>query len=160
LALDITRFFQALPERGLGRCRLARRPAVEETDHWQCCLLRPRRERPRDDRAANKRDEFASFHQITSRQARSPESRWARSAPPTDRIAHLSDGRRLLRCGISIWLMSARGHSRPRLARPKAEARPLRPKADKQADVSLSPLSANSGCEQSQQTHWLFDHLV
>jgi hypothetical protein len=33
-------------------------------------LLRARRERPCDDRAANKRDEFASFHRITSRQAR------------------------------------------------------------------------------------------
>jgi hypothetical protein len=32
--------------------------------------LRVRCERPRDDRAAKKRDEFASFHRITSRQAR------------------------------------------------------------------------------------------
>ena len=33
-------------------------------------LLRACRERPRDDRAADKPDEFASFHRITSRQAR------------------------------------------------------------------------------------------
>jgi hypothetical protein len=34
------------------------------------------------------------------------------------------------------------------------------PKADKRADVSLCPLSAISGCEQSQQGRPLFDHLV
>jgi hypothetical protein len=33
-------------------------------------LLRPRRERPRGCRAAEERDEFASFHRDTSRQAR------------------------------------------------------------------------------------------
>jgi hypothetical protein len=34
------------------------------------------------------------------------------------------------------------------------------PKADKQADVSLSPLCARSGCKQPQQNSALFDHLV
>jgi hypothetical protein len=36
----------------------------------RAALLRARRERPGDYRAAEKRDEFASFHRITSRQAR------------------------------------------------------------------------------------------
>jgi hypothetical protein len=47
---------------------------------------------------------------------------------------------------------------RPHVAESRMSA--LRPKADKRADVSLSPLSAISGCEQSQQDHPLFDHLV
>jgi transposase len=34
------------------------------------------------------------------------------------------------------------------------------PKADKSEDISLSPLSAISGREQSQQNLRLFDHLV
>jgi hypothetical protein len=42
-----------------------------------------------------------------------PESRWARSARPTDKIAHLSYGRRLLHCGISTPTMTASGHTRP-----------------------------------------------
>jgi hypothetical protein len=29
-----------------------------------------------------------------------------------ERIAHLSDGRRLLRCGISVWPMTASGQNR------------------------------------------------
>jgi hypothetical protein len=36
---------------------------------------------------------------------------------PTERIAHLSCGRRLLRCGISVRPMSQLGHSRPGRAR-------------------------------------------
>src|SRR5215831_19351157 len=35
-----------------------------------------------------------------------------RSGPPTERIAHLKCGRRLLRCGISIWPTTAVGHDR------------------------------------------------
>jgi hypothetical protein len=34
------------------------------------------------------------------------------------------------------------------------------PKADKREDASLSPLSARTGREQSQQSSPLFDHLV
>ncbi len=49
-------------------------------------LLRALRERPRERRATDKPDEFA-FRRITSRQSRGPESRWARLAPPTERIA-------------------------------------------------------------------------
>jgi hypothetical protein len=39
---------------------------VQESDHRHRRLLRPRRERPRSCRAAEKRDEFASPHSITS----------------------------------------------------------------------------------------------
>src|SRR6266511_2744082 len=35
-------------------------------DHWQCRLLRARRERPCNCRAAEQRDELAPFHSITS----------------------------------------------------------------------------------------------
>jgi hypothetical protein len=46
--------------------------------------------RPRDRRAAEQRDELAPFH--------------CQMPPvlPTERITHLSYGRRLLRCGISV----------------------------------------------------------
>jgi hypothetical protein len=37
---------------------------VEKSDHWHHRLLRPRRERPRDSRAADQRDELASFQLI------------------------------------------------------------------------------------------------
>jgi len=34
------------------------------------------------------------------------------------------------------------------------------PKADKVAGTSVCPLCAETGCEQSQQMGWLFDHFV
>ena len=58
-------------------------------------LLRPRGERPSGGRAAEQRDELAAFHC---------------PVPPvlsTERIPHLSYGRRLLYCGISIGPMTA-----------------------------------------------------
>ena len=58
-------------------------------------LLRPRGERPSGGRAAEQRDELAVFHC---------------PVPPvlsTERIPHLSYGRRLLYCGISIGPMTA-----------------------------------------------------
>src|SRR5262245_1311110 len=66
LTLDIAGVFEALakcaqPVRyGVGR------PAVQKSDHRQRRLLRACRERPRDRRAAEKRDELAAFHSITS----------------------------------------------------------------------------------------------
>src|SRR5262245_15038754 len=60
-------------------------------------LLRARRHRPRRSRAAEERNELATFHC---------------PMPPvllTERIAHLSYGRRLLRGGISVPLMSESG---------------------------------------------------
>jgi hypothetical protein len=49
----------------------------------------------------------------------------------------------LLHCGISIRSMSALGHSLPIDAPPADAACPLRPKADKSADIALSPLCAD-----------------
>src|SRR5262249_29513781 len=65
VALDITRFIQALPKGGHMGAGCCGRPDVDEPDHWHRRLLRARRERPRR-RAAEKRDELASFHSITS----------------------------------------------------------------------------------------------
>jgi hypothetical protein len=52
--------------------------------------------------------------------------------------------------------------NRPAADRQSEPARHVRfaPKAEKDADVSASPLCATSGCEQSQQGSPLFDHLV
>ena len=69
LALDVAGFTNALPECGQKACTISKRRAAEEPDHRHCRLLCARRQGPRG-RAANKRDEFASFHRITSRQAR------------------------------------------------------------------------------------------
>jgi hypothetical protein len=52
LTVDVVGFFQALAERGDERPIPVRRCAVEETDHRHRTLLRARRERPRDRRAA------------------------------------------------------------------------------------------------------------
>ena len=65
LALDIAGFFQALAERGQRCGVLVRRYAAEEPDHRHRRLLRPRRKRP-GRRAAEKRDEIAPLHSITS----------------------------------------------------------------------------------------------
>src|SRR5262249_31102332 len=62
LALYESRLAQALEEschdvrKRLGRC------ATEKPDHRHRRLLRARRERPRNSRAADKRDELATFH--------------------------------------------------------------------------------------------------
>jgi hypothetical protein len=69
LTLDITSFLQPFAKRGhkmrksIGGC------GTQKSDHRHRRLLRPCRDWPRDRRAADKRDEFASFHRITSRQA-------------------------------------------------------------------------------------------
>src|SRR5262245_54300053 len=66
LALDQAAVLEALTKCaeqmrvGGGRC------AVEESDHRNRRLLRPRRKRPRRRRAAEQRDEVAAFHSITS----------------------------------------------------------------------------------------------
>src|SRR5262249_15997185 len=66
LALDIAGFAQAPTESGYpgGECYI--RSAVEETNQRHRRLLRPRRERPRSRRAAEERNELATFHSITS----------------------------------------------------------------------------------------------
>src|SRR5215475_15792314 len=62
LALDVPGFTNALPECGQIACR---RRAEEESYHRHRRLLRPRRDRPRR-RTAEKRDELAPLHSITS----------------------------------------------------------------------------------------------
>ena len=57
--------------------------------------------------------------------------------------------------GPYIWVKSALERQRE----PTGHVR-FAPKADKQADVSLSPLCAKSGREQTQQKMQLLDHLV
>src|SRR5262245_16414181 len=63
-------------------------------------------------------------------------------------IAH----RTPLHCGISVPSMSAMGVISDRSLR-RRQSRHVRfaPKADKQQTVSVCPLCAKSGCEQSQQ---------
>jgi len=53
-------FAQALLERGHEVCKLAGQFAAEKPDHWHRRLLRARRERPHDRRAAEQRDELAA----------------------------------------------------------------------------------------------------
>jgi hypothetical protein len=45
---------------------IGKRSAVEESNHRHRRLLRARRQRPRSRSAADKRDELAPFHSITS----------------------------------------------------------------------------------------------
>src|SRR5262249_40068946 len=70
LPFDVASFLQPLAKRGRVRCKLVWRRAVEEPDHRRRRLLRARRERPSDRRAADERDEVAAFdlrvHSITS----------------------------------------------------------------------------------------------
>src|SRR5262249_4568811 len=64
LALDVAGFVEALAEPGnKGRIRQS---GIDEADHWHHRLLRRRRQRPRRRRTADKRDEVASVHSITS----------------------------------------------------------------------------------------------
>jgi hypothetical protein len=67
LALGKTGFVQALAECGDDMGERFSRSAAEKPDDRQLCrLLRPRRERPRSRRAAEKGDEVAALHSITS----------------------------------------------------------------------------------------------
>src|SRR5262245_53684062 len=65
LTLDKARFIESLPDERNQRRVDSRRTTAEQSDHWQCTLLRTRRERPRG-RAADERDERAALHSITS----------------------------------------------------------------------------------------------
>src|SRR5262249_60515429 len=65
LALYVARFAEALTKRGCMTCGTIKRSTADKADHQSRRLLRPRRERPRC-RAAEKRDELAAFHSITS----------------------------------------------------------------------------------------------
>jgi hypothetical protein len=103
-------------------------------------LLRARRERPPGGSAAEQRDERAPVH--------SPMP----PVLPTERIAHLSFGRRLLRCGISIRPMSAQGQFRPTRSKRDVPVCPLRPESGLHKSRCDPPLRAISSCEQSQQS--------
>src|SRR5262249_4727121 len=70
LAFDITRFLQTLAERPDLLPQRSGRSGIEEADHGHRRLLRARRERPRNCRAAEQSDELAALdvcaHSITS----------------------------------------------------------------------------------------------
>jgi hypothetical protein len=71
LAFDIAGVLEALAEMRAEFALASGEGAIEKSDSpYPLALLRARRKGPRHRRAANKRDEFASFHRITSRQAR------------------------------------------------------------------------------------------
>src|SRR5262249_3452786 len=65
LAFDIAALLQTLAECGHQASGVAERRGAEKPNHRHRRLLRPRRERPRR-RAAEQRDELASFHSMTS----------------------------------------------------------------------------------------------
>src|SRR5712691_5408914 len=65
LAVDVAGFLQTLAERGFILVIVTSQPGGEVPDHWNRRLLRSRRKRPRR-RAADKRDELAPPHSITS----------------------------------------------------------------------------------------------
>jgi len=67
LPLDIAGFLEALAERRHQVGRSFNRRASQKTDHRQRRLLRPRRERPRDSRAAEQCDELAPPHAAYSK---------------------------------------------------------------------------------------------
>src|SRR5262249_20677480 len=95
LAVDQARFTQALPERSHAIGVGLRRAGTEEPNHRHRRLLRARRERPCDHRAAKQRDEFAPLHSITS-SARA--SSIVAISPPGPETAWLG----ILSMGISI----------------------------------------------------------
>jgi hypothetical protein len=74
-------------------------------------LLAQRRKRPGSGCAAHKRDEVAACPKPP--------------VLPSERIAHLSYSRRLLRCGISITAKTVQGHPRRIDLPPKAAECPL-----------------------------------
>src|SRR5262249_9764782 len=65
LALDVAYILQALAKCAQTVRHPVRRSVVKKPDHWHCCLLRARRERPRH-AAAEQRYELAPVHWITS----------------------------------------------------------------------------------------------
>ena len=66
LTIDIAGLGQAFAERRYNIDIRLRGTGVQKSDHRHRALLRTRRERPRSRRAAEKRDELAALHSITS----------------------------------------------------------------------------------------------
>src|SRR5262249_1394058 len=113
---DVTRLLETLAKSAQLFAERIRRLAMEDPDYRHRRLLRSRRDPPDGRRAAEQRDELAPF------QCPKPP------VLPTEKIAHLSYDRRLLRCGISIRPLTAMGHQRPRLLMPRVLECPLRPR--------------------------------
>ena len=95
LALDEACFLQALTEGGHEVHSVSERGVPQEPDHRHLRLLRARRERPGNRRAAEQRDEIAPLH------------------CPVPPVLRPKDSTALLRCGISLWPMSAGDHLQP-----------------------------------------------
>src|SRR5258708_10854037 len=93
LPLGITGFLQTLAKRDYHRCVSLRRRTVEKSDHRHSRLLRPRRQRP-SGRAAEKRDERAALHSITS-SARAESARGT-SSPSALAVFRLSTNSNLV----------------------------------------------------------------
>src|SRR5271170_6586385 len=66
LSLDEPRFSHAPAKRVINVGAIIPADAAHISDHWHCRLLCARGERPRSRRAAEKRDELAPHHSITS----------------------------------------------------------------------------------------------
>ena len=95
--LDPTEFAQPLHESGDPLAVGRRRARAQEPDGRQLAgLLRARRERPRRRRAAEKRDELAAFHSITS-SARASSCGWNVEA---ERLGGLEVDDQLDLCGL------------------------------------------------------------
>src|SRR5262249_10987652 len=101
LTLDKASLFETLTPRGKKLRSVAGRPGAEEPDYWHARLLRPRRERPNDGRAAEQRDELAPFqlHKVHALTLAKVTAYWigehqVRGLPP---------------CGISVRPMTVQG---------------------------------------------------
>src|SRR5262249_58531383 len=64
LTLEKAFFIEPLPEECNQRRVDSRRTTAEQSDHWQCTLLRMRRERPGNRRSDCHLDEIASSHRL------------------------------------------------------------------------------------------------
>jgi hypothetical protein len=116
------------------RVVLARGHKHNDAPHCRC-LLRTDRKRPSGSRAAEHRDERAPVHcPVPPMLPKDSTSRY---------------GRRLLHCGNSARLMTARGQKRRRRPRPSVPCTSAAPlKADVNSTPWLPPLCATSGLMQ------------
>src|SRR5262249_20787275 len=96
LTLDVAGFLQTLPEPSHHRPVAVRRSAVEKPNRRHRRLLRARRERPCCRRAAEKGDERATLHSITSSARASSEGGTVR--PSMRAVCALMTSSNLLDC--------------------------------------------------------------
>src|SRR5262249_1255060 len=104
-SLDEAKFVQAFLEGGHQVCPFGGRPAIEEANDRQRCLLRARRKRPRRGRAAEQRDEHAPSHSITS--SARPTSGSGTLRPSALAVFMLMTSSTLVAC----WTVSSAGFS-------------------------------------------------